>query len=460
MGIQGGPPTVTKVDLGEGKRPVVLFYPKAYFLFQKWARMAGNKSYEFTCLGRCIRDTDGQLYVTDAYMVKHEGTSGTVDADDEDVIKLTMRLAAEGIDGCLVDTKGPVPPEEIRCWVHSHPGTGDGATFWSGTDDACINRTLMGDFLVSIVFDSEGNHPKCRIDLPAPRIQLTADIDLFIPCLTEEEEKAAEAIFKEKSSRKGYSSKGYRPQTGGRASHPSGNRARNEVISYEHYEHYDYEDDFFYAQGGGRNWADYDLPERGPSKGHSPSRSTIVTKGKPTGSEKTEKVEAKKEGASGFRERIKACFALNNSEVDPDWITWAQENPDKFGSWADGDIDSDEDEIEYSFELRDEDAVPLEDLTPEQLAELEAGIGSDLTEELIDDAVKESGGSDGDSVPDAETGERMSAIGLEEASKLIAMQVTAGDCSKDEAIQSLQKSCDVNEAAAKVAVEAHLGANP
>jgi hypothetical protein len=172
--------------------PTVYVIPKAYQLMSLWAKLGGQKSREMTCFGRAEIDSRGDVYITDAYMVAHEADSGGVDADDDDINKLMFEL----------DQKGIPPDEAFRCWVHSHPGRGDKATYLSMTDEAMIDRFMLGEFLVSIVFDSVGESPYCRIDFKSPRVSIEADVEIYIPYLTAAEVKEATDTYKEKARSK------------------------------------------------------------------------------------------------------------------------------------------------------------------------------------------------------------------------------------------------------------------
>jgi hypothetical protein len=172
--------------------PTVYVYPRAYQLMSLWAKLGGEKSREMTCFGRAELDSRGDVYITDTYMVAHEADSGGVDADDDDINKLMFELDKEGIP----------PDEAFRCWIHSHPGRGDKATYLSITDEAMLDRFMLGEFLVSIVFDSVGESPYCRIDFKSPRVSVEADVEVYIPYLTAEEVKWARDIYKEKARSK------------------------------------------------------------------------------------------------------------------------------------------------------------------------------------------------------------------------------------------------------------------
>lgn len=154
-----------------------------------WATLGGKQSREFTCFGRAHHEA-GDLYVTDVYLVKQEGTSGGVDGDDEDINRLMMELYAKGIE----------PDEAFRCWIHSHPGTGKTATYLSGTDDENIERYLTGQWLISIVLDSKGDNPFCQVDIKEPRMSIKADLEIALPTMAEATKKECEEEFKAKSS--------------------------------------------------------------------------------------------------------------------------------------------------------------------------------------------------------------------------------------------------------------------
>jgi hypothetical protein len=160
-----------------------------------WAALGGKEHREFTCFGRAVHE-DGQLRVTDCYLVKQEGTSGGVDGDDADINRLIMELYQQGIE----------PDEAFRCWIHSHPGTGPTATYLSGTDDENIERYLTGQWLISIVLDSKGDNPFCQVDVKEPRMSIKAEIEIELPKMSEAVKTAAKADFSDKSSGRTYTS--------------------------------------------------------------------------------------------------------------------------------------------------------------------------------------------------------------------------------------------------------------
>jgi len=158
-----------------------------------WAALGGKENREFTCFGRAHHE-DGDMYVTDCYLVKQEGSSAGVDGDDADINRLIMELYEKGIE----------PDEAFRCWIHSHPGTGPQATYLSGTDDDNIERYLTGQWLISIVLDSKGGNPFCQVDIKEPRMSVKSEVEIYHPQMTEAVKEAAKAEFAEKSSGRSY----------------------------------------------------------------------------------------------------------------------------------------------------------------------------------------------------------------------------------------------------------------
>jgi hypothetical protein len=396
MGTNGGKSTVREM---EGKQaPIVWIHPKAYYLMSLWASLAGDKSYEFTCLGRAVM-IDGEVHVTDAYAVKHEGSSGAVDMDDHAQIQLMALLDEGGIDGDLVDTKTRVDSSEIRCWTHSHPGKGDSATFWSGTDDACIERFLTGPWCVAIVFDSEGRHPKCRIDLKEPRYQIKAELQLHVPYLTDNEVTKAKKLFTETSFKKGYATSsggGYKgPYGAGRYSrgHEPWNGNTSTYSSS-------------YSKGSGGK-------SSGGKSSSSSSASSSSRGPAPLKQETAEEAELK--------QRIMALFGLTEDQVEPDWIAWCREADEEFGDFAIGLRDE-------TKELSDE--TQTEQVSQEELDAFEAQVPDDANAQQAIAFIDIS--EDGDSVVSSATGSQESIDTHEENLDW----VTGADVVPDDKVES------------------------
>lgn len=466
MGI--GPKSTVK-ELRSDPLPVVWIYPKAYYLMSMWAALAGKRGYEFTCLGRAIEE-DGNIFVTDAYAVKHEGTSGGVDMDDDAQIQLMIKLDGEGFDGELVNTKGRVDPSELRCWTHSHPGYGESATFWSSIDDGCIDRFLTGDWCVSIVFDQRGEFPKCRIDSKAPRLQITADLQLHVPYLSESEEKKGIELFKATSSRAGYRVQS--PYSGGRGPYP--------------------------PPGG---W---------PRNNASKTTTTTTTSAKPASELPVNEVG----DSSEIQLRIMSLFSLRDDQVEEDWITWCRKDGQEFGDFtysglASDDDDDDDDVVRtredyeghpdsqealdgFEQELIEEGGagqtrIPFVDMTGAgddddfdwtDITEIDSA-GNEVSREAQEDegTVERSEGSEEraeasedegdevegdvdvhhDTVPDADVGERMMSHAVEAGLDSLAQSVVDSEITVEAALAQAQNDHDITAEQAEAALSERLG---
>lgn len=198
-----------KMSNKTAEKPIVYIYSRAYHLMSLWSKLGGDKNQEFTCLGRAQLGPSGDVFVTDAWLVKHEGNAGSVEADDDDINELIFDLYEKGIE-----------PQELRVWVHSHPGTGPSATYLSGTDESNISRFMTGEWLISIVFDSKGENPYTRIDFKNPRAKIVADLQVHY-FLSAEDQKWATELFEEKASKKVYSSSYPTQSKGGSSTTPA-----------------------------------------------------------------------------------------------------------------------------------------------------------------------------------------------------------------------------------------------
>jgi hypothetical protein len=327
---------------------------KAMEKMKLWAALAGKRGYEFTCFARTIIDEEtGCPHVLDAYLVKHEGDSGSVEADDEDVIKTMMKLNSEGIP----------PDEAFRCWVHSHPGTGPSATYLSSTDEANIDRIMTGDWLVSIVLDSKGENPYCRIDTASP-MRLRHEAELIVlepPIFTKEELEGLKAIFEEKSSKKKYQYQGYQGSRSGSVYQGRGSGSGQAPPRYPGA-----------SQGQGRSWghgygggfgSGYQggyygsgqgstyVPQSqkaGTSSGSSAngyrgnassasssasSSSSSASSGTGRAPSTVKETELSKEDEELLREHLAAAFDLDDSDIQDQWIAYARKNLPEVLAW-------------------------------------------------------------------------------------------------------------------------------
>lgn len=454
------------------RKPRVYIDEKPYFLMSLWARLAGNKSYEMTCFGRTTID-EGEPYVTDAYLVKHKGTAGSVEADDEDVVKLMMKLNSEG-----------VPPDEaFRCWVHSHPGTGPSATYLSSTDEANIDRIMTSDWLVSIVFDSKGENPYCRIDVQTPmRMRIEADlVVLEPPVLTDEELKAAKDLFEEKSSRatptytapshKGGTSYPYRSNTpyhprqtgfggygGGYDGWYGGGQATKPGTSSG-------------SSAGGYRGATGGLPSASGTSGSS-SSSTTGSTGSGSSSSSTAKTVSPKlsgEDAALLREHLKKAFDLDDEDIQDQWIQYATEHMDELEQWkeafsmdesklddrdvpdatsvlAEGDADDDLDFIIDRF------VGEVPDLPFEVVEDNEE---NELLFELVEEDADTVGGSD--AVPAYDPASKMLLAARSEDLDRIAEHILAKTISEEQAIDLVKERHNLSESEAQVELATRIG---
>lgn len=304
----------------ESRIPTVWIYPKAYYTFSQWAKLAGSSSgggYEMCSFGRTIVE-DNECVITDAYMTKHEGTSGSFEADDEDLCLLMMKLNSEGIP----------PDEAFRTWVHSHPGTGSSATYLSGVDEAMIDRFMTGEFLISIVFDSEGKNPFCRIDTKNPRMSIVADLELYIPYLTEEEIKENKDIFKDKSKKKSYVSTSTSKYVASKPKHQTSGRGGNYQTGFQGYGG---------GYGGGYDeagWSGYTQRRTdsfaGQASGSGKSSSAVQIDLVDNDDDKKD-VSAAALGidelsVAELREQFAEIFDLDDEDVQDQWLKWIAES--------------------------------------------------------------------------------------------------------------------------------------
>ena len=301
----------------EAKVPTVWVYPKAYYTMSYWAKLAGQKNREMTCFARCILE-DGDAVVTDVYMVKHQGNAGAVEADDEDVVRLMMELNAEG-----------VPPDEaFRCWVHSHPGTGPTATYLSGTDEDMIERFMSGEFLVSIVWDSAGGSPFCRIDYKNPRVSVVADVELYLPYLTAEELKEAKEEYDDKAS-------AMSSPISKAGVYKSGSKSGSKSLSstYTPYTGYvggSYEDDYEYDDQGG--WTDRRTGSY--TSARSVRSQSVIEWAKEDEEEErpdsADVIDIDSLSEDELRAQMADTFELEDDEIQQQWIEWIKDDPVAF----------------------------------------------------------------------------------------------------------------------------------
>lgn len=99
-----------------------------------WCKIARE---EVSGLGLIEVDEDGDIFVTDVFLLKQDSSSAHTELSQEAIGELMHELRQKEI-----------PMSKLRFWWHSH---GTGGVFWSGTDDNTINLLGSDGFMVSMV---------------------------------------------------------------------------------------------------------------------------------------------------------------------------------------------------------------------------------------------------------------------------------------------------------------------
>lgn len=141
--------------------------------------------YEISGIGLVEKRENGTLYVPDIFLLKQEVTGAETDLDSTAV--------GEFINEKLQDPDFPV--ENLKLWWHSHVNM---AVFWSGTDNATINRLdtdqAEENWWLSIV-GNKRDERRARIDVYQPH-RMWMD-ELQIEYEEEEEDPLKEQIKEE-----------------------------------------------------------------------------------------------------------------------------------------------------------------------------------------------------------------------------------------------------------------------
>ncbi|MBM4355533.1 MAG: hypothetical protein FJ109_17380 [Deltaproteobacteria bacterium] len=106
-----------------------------------------------------VEEFDGGFLVTDLYLPKQACTPAGTELDQEAVATLMLELDNSGKD-----------PGGLRFWWHSHA---DMNTFWSKTDEQCIENLANGDYVLSLVTNKRGSM-LARLDIFRP-VRVTLD---------------------------------------------------------------------------------------------------------------------------------------------------------------------------------------------------------------------------------------------------------------------------------------------
>jgi proteasome lid subunit RPN8/RPN11 len=435
-------------------RPKVYIDPKAYHKMSLWAALSGQKSREMICFAHAKLRENGSIEILDTYMVKHKGSQGGVDADDEAVIQLMMKKLQEGIP----------PDESMMCWIHSHPGSGPGATYLSGTDEANIERFMTGNWLVSIVFDSKGGNPYCRIDTRFPRMKIESD--LVVEYLTQEEIDQCKKDYEELSSAwhssssrswtpsKSRSGGGHYPSYGGR-----GGYSQMQLVGDDEDDMYEFYGGW-HAYGGNRSTTAIDLDRDVPDD---PVDSVVAGEGIEMTEAQMHLLDAVEEAliAENLEDAAKKIqklpdeaiklllaytFELEEEDVQNEWLGWVR----KENGW-----------VELLAEIanvRAEDAgVSLDPLETE-------GAASAITLEQIADELPESGSDVKVEVLKDDTAQvvldlpaRMNKKAIEDDLDQLGQDVLAKKMTKETAITVAKDRHKLTEKQAREMLETRIG---
>ena len=158
-----------------------------------WVHLARG---EVSGLGTVIPHEDG-LLIEEVFLLRQKCTGSNTELDDEAVAALLVELDAQGID-----------TGAVRFWWHSH---GSMQSFWSATDDSCIEGLANSSLTVSLV-TNQHKQDRVRIDQYTP-IRLTLDevpirlhhedLGLFDECESEFRSKVEEITFSTRGGRRG-----------------------------------------------------------------------------------------------------------------------------------------------------------------------------------------------------------------------------------------------------------------
>jgi len=106
--------------------------------------------YEISGLGTVEANENGDLEVTELYLLDQVVSSGDTELPCESVAKFMAEAPDKGID-----------LSKVRLWWHSHATM---SVYWSPTDEAAINSFDASPWFVSIVGNHAGDY-LARIDL-------------------------------------------------------------------------------------------------------------------------------------------------------------------------------------------------------------------------------------------------------------------------------------------------------
>jgi len=195
----------------KNKYPTIFLYPEASAKIDTWCKIAKG---EVSGLGLVEVDDDGDIFITDAFLLTQESSTAHTELDQAAVGELMQELREKEIPG-----------SKLRLWWHSH---GTGSTFWSGTDDKTIDLLANDGFMVSLVTNKR-REKLFRIGMRKPllldldnlewSVAYMADEDLEKKCQEEFDAKVTETTTFVKGKGQGrtsqWSGRGYGGYHGG-----------------------------------------------------------------------------------------------------------------------------------------------------------------------------------------------------------------------------------------------------
>lgn len=146
-------------------QPRILFDLKPATLIRYFTLLRAG---EINGLG-LIENKDSDFLVSDAFILDQE--------TNESEAKIDMSAFARYVGECA-------DPSKIAFQWHSHD---DGAVFWSSHKDIPTINRWLGDFLISMVVNKQGDY-LCRLDLYKPfRLSFQVPVFVAIPLETDQE---------------------------------------------------------------------------------------------------------------------------------------------------------------------------------------------------------------------------------------------------------------------------------
>lgn len=150
-------------------KPIIYISHTAYQKMKLWVEMAKG---EISWLGSIVELKEkGNIYgflVEDIHLLKQVCSLTNTVLDDQSVGAFLTEMVMQGQD-----------VSNIRGWLHSHAQM---KTFWSGTDETCIQNLANSNYLISVVTNKEGDI-LARVDIFKPFHVTLNDlkVDIYYP---------------------------------------------------------------------------------------------------------------------------------------------------------------------------------------------------------------------------------------------------------------------------------------